>query len=122
VTKPANHRRVALVVPDLLFSTRIEATAAQTGVAVTSLPADEAFAACAAEPPDLLVIDLTGPGDPVALAGALRQAEATRGIPIVAFYPHVDQALRERAVAAGIPQVLPRSAFVARMAEILRGT
>ncbi len=115
-------RRVVLVVPELLFRTRIETTAAQAGVAVTVLSSAQALDACAADPPDLVVMDLTGPGDPVALAGALRQTETTRRIPIVGFYPHVDQALRERALAAGIPFVLPRSAFVSRMAEILKGS
>jgi len=114
-------RRVALIVPDLLFRTRIEATAVQAGVAVTVLDAGRAFAACVADPPDLVVIDLTGPGDPAALAEQLRTDPATARIPVVGFYPHVDQALRERALAAGIPRVLPRSAFVSRLAEILRG-
>ena len=115
-------RRVVLVVPDLLFRTRIEATAVHAGVAATALTADRALAECAADPPDLVILDLDGFGDPVALARELRNAEATRRIPIVAFYPHVDQELRERALAAGIPFVLPRSAFVARMAEILQGS
>lgn len=114
-------RRVALLVPDLLFRSRIEGTAVQAGVAVTVLDGSRALAACAAEPPDLVVIDLGGPGDPVALAHQLRTDPATAGIPIVGFYPHVDQALRERALAAGIPRVLPRSAFVSRLAEILQG-
>lgn len=115
-------RRVVLVVSDLLFRTRIEATAAQAGVAVTAVTPEGALAACTADPPDLIVVDLTAPGDPVAIAGELRRTEATRRVPIVGFYPHVDQALRERALQAGIPQVLPRSAFVARMAEILKGS
>lgn len=115
-------RRVVIVVPDLLFRTRIEATAAQAGVAATVVPPDQALAVCAADPPDLIVLDLTAPGDPVALARELRTAEGTRRVPLVGFYPHVDQDLRARALAAGIPQVLPRSAFVHRMAEILQGS
>lgn len=115
-------RRVVLVVPDLLFRTRIEATAAQAGIEAIPLSSGQALDACDTDPPDLVVLDLTGPGDPIALAAALRKGEATVRIPIVGFYPHVDQALRERALAAGIPFVLPRSAFVARLAEILAGS
>lgn len=115
-------RRVVAVVPDLMFRTRIETTAAQAGVTLVAVAPDRALAACEADPPDLIVIDLDGPGDPVALAGALRASGKAGGVPIVGFYPHVDQALRERALAAGIPQVLPRSAFVTRMADLLRGS
>jgi NADH:ubiquinone oxidoreductase subunit 6 (subunit J) len=39
----------------------------------------------------------------------------------VGFYPHVDRALREAALAAGVDQVLPRSAFTVRLAALLAG-
>jgi CheY-like chemotaxis protein len=113
-------RRVVAVVSDLLFRTRIETTAAQAGVALSVVPSELLVATCEADPPDLIVLALDDPGDPVALAGALAAAPGVRNIPIVGFYPHVDQALRERAQAAGVTPV-PRSAFVARMAEILKG-
>jgi CheY-like chemotaxis protein len=114
-------RRVVAVVSDLLFRTRIEATAAQAGVVLTVVPADRLVASCAADPPDLIVLALDDPGDPIALARALAAAPGVRAVPIVGFYPHVDQALRERAQAAGVTPV-PRSAFVSRMAEILKGS
>jgi hypothetical protein len=40
---------------------------------------------------------------------------------MVGFYSHVDTATRDAALAAGVETVLPRSAFVARLPELLRG-
>jgi CheY-like chemotaxis protein/ribosomal protein S27E len=113
-------RRVVAVVSDLLFQTRIAETASQAGVDLMVVPAPLALSTCENQPPDLIVLDLADHEDPVSLAYALHASLATRNVPIVGFYPHVDNALRQRALAAGIPHVLPRSAFVARMAEILQ--
>src|SRR5262245_5149879 len=96
-------RRVVAVVPDLLFRTRIEETAKQAGVDFVVFPAGTALSGCENQPPDLIVLDLGSPEDPVSLAHALHASLATRNVPIVGFYPHVDNALRERALAAGIP-------------------
>ena len=108
------------VVPDLLFLTRIAETARAAGIELIPVAAGAAAARCAAEPPDLIVLDLTGPGA-LPLAAALRADPRTAAVPVVGFYPHVDQELRERAVAAGIERVLPRSAFVRSLAAILAG-
>ena len=111
-------RRVLVVVPDLFFLTRIEATAAQTGAVIERCNIEALLARCALEPPDLVVLDLHGPGDPIARARELKASAATH-IPIVGFYSHVDGATRERAIAAGIDRVLPRSAFTSKLAELL---
>jgi hypothetical protein len=39
----------------------------------------------------------------------------------VGFYPHVDQETRRAAEAAGVDDVLPRSTFTARLAELIAG-
>jgi CheY-like chemotaxis protein len=111
-----------VVVPDLFFATRIAAAAEALGVALTACAAAEALAACRREPPDLVILDLHGAGDPTGLARALTGDPATRGVPIVGFYSHVDQATRHAAEAAGVDVVLPRSAFTARLAALLTGT
>ena len=69
-----------------------------------------------------MILDLQAPGDPLALTRALKSDPATRGIPVVGFYPHVEGALREAALAAGVDQELPRSAFTVRLAALLAGT
>jgi CheY-like chemotaxis protein len=112
---------VVVVVPDLFFATRIESTAKLLGVRIRPVEIAGALAACRSDPPELLILDLHAGGDPVALARGLKSNPATRDIPIVAFYSHVERELRESALAAGIDRVMPRSAFTARLPEILAG-
>jgi CheY-like chemotaxis protein len=114
-------RRVVAVVPDLFFATRIAATAARVGVVLETPGPGEALEEIRRRPPDLVVLDLAAPGDPLALARALEADPATRGVPLVGFYPHVEAGLREAARAAGVDQVLPRSAFTSRLAALLAG-
>ncbi len=114
-------RRVVAVVPDLFFATRISGTAERLGVAL-ELPAPaEALETIRRAPPDLVILDLHAPGDPLALARALRADVATRSIHLIGFYSHVDRELRKAALAAGLDQVLPRSAFTVRLPALLKG-
>ena len=114
-------RRVVAVVPNLFFATRIAETATQLGIVLETVAALGAVAAAADPIADLVVIDLAAEGDPLAVVRALKAAPATRAVPIVGFYPHVDAALRDAALAAGVDQMLPRSAFSARLASVLAG-
>lgn len=107
------------MVEDLFFVARIAATAQHLGVTLERASASRAAEQCRANPPDLVILDLHGPGDPLALARELKSHPASRQIPLVGYYSHVEQALREAALAAGIDRVLPRSAFTARLAELL---
>lgn len=114
-------RRIVAVVPDLFFATRIAATAAQLSVSLEMPAPGDALEAIRRTPPDLVILDLGAPGDPIGLARALKTDPATRSIPLVGFYPHVDRDLRERAMAAGIDRVMPRSAFTTGLPRLLDG-
>lgn len=114
-------RRVVAVVPDLFFAARIAGAADHLGVSLALPAPDAARETIRGEPPQLVILDLHAPGDPLGLARALRADPATRSLPIVGFYSHVDQALREAALAAGLDQVLPRSAFTRRLPALLAG-
>ena len=111
--------RVAMVVPDLFFATRISETARRMAVDLVPLTMDRALAVCAGERPVALIVDLEAPGDPFGLIRSIKTGAATGSIRVVAFYPHVHNALRLSAIAAGADAVLPRSAFSARLAELL---
>lgn len=114
-------RRVALYVPDLFFATRIAATAAREGVEILPLAPDSAADTLRGQPVSLVILDLSAGDAALALARALRGAPGTATLPIVGFYPHVEQDLRTRALAAGVDSALPRSAFTVRLAALLRG-
>lgn len=119
---PPRPRRVVVVVPDLFFATRIATTARVLGVEISACAAGEALEACRRDPPDLVILDLQGNGDPAGLARALKGDPATGRVRIVGFYSHVDQTSRRTAESAGVDAVLPRSAFTARLATLLAGT
>jgi CheY-like chemotaxis protein len=113
--------RVMLVASDLFFVARIGETARAAGVALVEVGAAGALGFCRSTPLDLVILDLHGPGDPIALARAIKSDPASRAVPIVAFYSHVERDLGERARAAGIEQVLPRSAFTVKLPSLLAG-
>ena len=118
---PGTRPLVIAVVPDLLFATRISETARTAGIELEHVPLAELAARVAERGPDRVVMDLTVP-DPTATIAALRGQPGLAGLAIVGFYPHVDDALRRSALAAGATHVLPRSAFTTKLAEVLAGT
>jgi len=113
-------RVVLTVVPDLFFATRIAAVAEATGARVVVASRLDAAELARREAPDLVVLDLHSTADLADLVRDLGDA-ATREIPIVGFYSHVDTALRDAALAAGVHHVMPRSLFTRRLPELLSG-
>lgn len=89
--------RVALLCPDLLFGSRLRSALENAGHEVL-----DAAAAAAAEA-DVLVVDLTDDAES-RVAGA-----AGSSVPVLGFYSHVEQDVRQAAEAAGFTRVVPRS-------------
>jgi hypothetical protein len=114
-------RRVVLVVPDLIFATRISETAKRLGVEALASNRATAAVACREVTPDILIVDLEAVQDLAGLKRELEADPASSGTRIVGFYPHVRGDLRAAAVAARIDLVLPRSAFTARLVALLSG-
>lgn len=113
--------RVAALVPDLLFGSRVQADLRAGGHEVTLLSRpDDVAAAVGAE---VLVIDLTDADlDGVGVLEALRAAQDTAGggLPrTLGFFAHVDTAVRERAQAAGFDLVVPRSRMAREGASLV---
>ena len=111
---------VAALVPDLLFSTKITSTAASLGVPVKVLRSLEALSQRLGEAKvTLVLLDFDSEDiDPIEAITACRQAASPPRI--VAFGPHVRGDLIEACRRAGADEVLPRSAFVRRLPELLR--
>ena len=110
---------VLAAVDDLLFSSKIRATARQAGVEIAFARSPEEILARVRElKPSLAIFDLnSGKTDPVRVIGLLKAENPVRTI---AFASHVHVDLIDAAKRAGADEVLPRSAFAARLADILR--
>lgn len=99
--------QVVAIVEDLLFASKIEATLAAAGHRVTIASTLDAAPIADA---DVLIADLAQV-DPRALAGG--------DVPVLGFYSHVDTATRDRAEAAGLDLVVPRSRMAREMPELV---
>jgi hypothetical protein len=85
--------RVALLCPDLLFGSRLRSALENAGHEVLDPDAQA----------DVLVVDLTDDAES-RVAGA-----AGSSVPVLGFYSHVEQDVRQAAEAAGFTRVVPRS-------------
>ena len=103
--------RVAALIPDLLFGSKVQAmlTAGGHDVVMTG-PGDLRERAAGA---DVLVVDLTAEAD-----ARIAAAEGL-GVRTLAFYSHVEADVRERALAAGFDRVVPRSRMAREGAELV---
>jgi DNA-binding NarL/FixJ family response regulator len=112
---------VLVAVDDLLFSSKIRATAKQAGIDLTFARSPEAILEQARTlQPALVIFDLnSGKTDPVATIAALKSDPALAAIRTIGFASHVNTELIAAARAAGADQVVPRSAFAGNLAEIL---
>jgi CheY-like chemotaxis protein len=114
---------VLAVVDDLMFTSKIKAAAQQLGVAVTfARSSGAAVTGMRTAAPALVILDLNSPRtDPLGIVAAMKGDPALASIPTVGFVSHVQTDLIDAARAAGVDEVLARSAFTARLAEILAG-
>jgi CheY-like chemotaxis protein len=111
-----------LLSDDLMFTSRITATARQLGLDVLSAGA-QAGLECLAErqAPRCVILDLANPGlDVEALLRRLRAACPAPPL-VVAYGSHVDTATLRAAREAGCDLVLPRSKFVEELPRALPG-
>ena len=113
-----SHARVLFVVPDLFFATRIAETCKTLGVSAMPVSVSQ-IASAVGEAPALLLVDLQTPG--VLAEIARLKVGAAQTFHVVGFYPHVEDSIRQAAITAGVDEVMPRSAFTRKLAEIVRG-
>lgn len=115
---------VLVAVDDLLFSSKIRASAKAAGVEIAfARSPEEVLTQARTARPRLVIFDLnSGKTDPIATISALKSDPALSGIRTIGFASHVHTALIAAAREAGADQVLPRSAFAGNLAEILTST
>jgi DNA-binding NarL/FixJ family response regulator len=109
---------ILVAVDDLLFSSKIRATAKQTGVdLVFARSPEEVLEQARTHQPSLAIFDLnSAKTDPVASIAALKKESTTR---VVAFASHIHTDLIDAGRSAGADHVMPRSAFATHLADIL---
>lgn len=116
-------RTVIAAVDDMLFISKIRATAESLGVDVRFARNFDALIASARETkPNLIIVDLHAQKvDFIALATALKSDSELQAIELLGFFSHVQTELRHEATKAGYDRVMPRSAFSNDLASILAG-
>jgi CheY-like chemotaxis protein len=116
-------RSVIAIVDELFFASKIRGTAEALGVAV-SFPrhADGVREVIQRDRPSLIICDLHSEKfDLLTLARTLKADAATRDIPLIGFFSHVQTDLQKAAEDAGFDQVMPRSLFTKNLPGILSG-
>ncbi len=112
--------RIVSIVSDLIFRSKIESTARAVGAHVDSVASANALAdVLAAEPVDLVIVDMAL--DRALALDCIARAAESGGPRVLAFFSHVETDLADAARQAGAGEILPRSAFAARLPQLLRG-
>lgn len=113
---------ILAVLDDLLFSSKIRNASTQLGLAVRfARTSSDALAEMRSSVPALVIFDLDSRRtDPLGTLKEMKRDASLAAIPTVAFASHVHTDLIEAARTAGMDDVLPRSAFTMRLADILR--
>jgi CheY-like chemotaxis protein len=117
-------RSVAILasVDDLFFRSKVRTTAKHLGIEIQfAATADELIAQAKSLQPTLVIFDLNSSRmDAIAAIAALKADGATSDLRAIGFASHVHTELIAAARKAGADDVLPRSAFAGRLAEILQ--
>jgi PleD family two-component response regulator len=115
---------ILAVLDDLMFTSKIRTTASQLGVTVTfARSAEGALAEMRKTAPALVILDLNNPRtQPLAIVGAMKADASLASIPTLGYASHVQTDVIEAARAAGVQDVLARSAFTQQLPSILQRT
>ena len=109
-----------LLCDDLLFASKVTATAAAHGLSVAVRKSPEALlAAATANPPAGVIVDLNTPG--LEVETLITRLSAIGPVRVIGFGSHVDKETLDAAKAAGCNEVMPRSKFVKELEANLLG-
>jgi CheY-like chemotaxis protein len=111
--------RVAVLIDDLLFGSKVKGALEAAGHEVDLISgAVEAWDEIGGI--DVLVVDLTADDvNAIELVETLATGGELRGVRTLGFFAHVQPEVRERALAAGFDQVVPRSRMAREGAELV---
>ncbi len=112
---------ILIAVPDLIFRAKISETAKQVGrKTVAAATPDAVLERAIANDPALIIVDL---GDeriaPLETIRRIKAEPALAGARLLGYFSHIFIEQRDAAREAGCDLVMPRSAFVAKLAGLL---
>jgi PleD family two-component response regulator len=112
---------ILAILDDLMFTSKIRATASQLGVAVAfARSADAALADMRKAAPSLVILDLNNPRtNPLGIVAAMKAEPELAAIPTVGYASHVQVDVITAARQAGVGDVMARSAFAQQLPAIL---
>jgi len=113
--------RVAALIPDLLFGSKVQSALQDAGHEVDLITGElEAWDEVGGI--DLLVVDLTSPDvDGVEVFETLATGGELHAVRSLGFFAHVEPEVRERALQAGFDLVVPRSRMAREGARLVDG-
>jgi CheY-like chemotaxis protein len=113
--------RVAALIPDLLFGSKVQSALEGAGHEVDLITgALEAWDEIGGI--DVLVVDLTSPDvDGIELFESLATGGELHEVRSLGFFAHVEPEVRKRALQAGFDLVVPRSRMAREGAELVAG-
>lgn len=113
---------VVAVLDDLFFGAKLQETARRLEVPLILLRTPQDVPATVRQHrPALLIVDLQSETcAPLEVIRGIKTDPDLRAIPVLGYFSHVRDDLKTAAADAGCDEVLPRSAFAARLPDILR--
>jgi PleD family two-component response regulator len=116
-----DHEVILAILDDLLFTSKMRATAKQIGATLTVAKSREAaLTEMRATRPALVILDLNNPRtDPLGIIADMKGDPALAGIATVGFVSHVHTDLIDAARQSGVGDVMARSMFAERLPQIL---
>ena len=109
-------KRIMVLLGDLFFAPAVESGLRQQGYAPDVRHTDQPPTGLGDPPPALLIVELDAPE---ALWRPLVGQAGAAGVPCLGYGPHVDLDLRQRALDAGVTQVVGRSAFATQLPTLV---
>ena len=111
---------IVAAIDDLIFSIKVKTAAKSLNADVYfERSADKLLDTIREKRPALIIFDLNSRLRPVDAIAALKRDPDLKAIRTLGYVSHVDTATIDAARAAGIDQVMARSAFVTGLGEIL---
>lgn len=109
--------RVVAYMDDLFFQMKLAETAKHLGLEVKVASTPESLLQLLEPLPRLVIVDLNARSAPLEAVERLRSAQPN--LRVIGFLSHVQTDLAQRAQAAGLDEVMPRSKFSMNLPQIL---